>query len=359
MSIKLFKTILIFITLFATITFADKCKSKLGVIGGRNSQGTESAHYVTITIKCGDQASICGGGLVTPFKAVTAAHCLFGFNKFIICHGNNGCANKAAECITATKAYIHPQFFSSTLTDGKFKYDLGVILMDETFKRTKFRLLEFPPPNTPIDTFRGRTAVISGCGAINGNTKQLPDNVVVGCNRIVSVKEAQKAGFNYNEKDNLLWAVGNEAGQGGSCSGDSGGPLLVPKDNSAVSCTDSKWFSGSHYCVGLVSFGDAACSQSSPIAYTYIVPYLSFMQNPEQSNCTNLSCGFQESLLKMSPLHALKVFSSMKNEKFSPTVFNCQLQQLMTKVGYLGPGMGGVPGLHNGPVSDLVSSIIG
>ncbi|XP_035715755.1 trypsin alpha-3 [Folsomia candida] len=227
------------------------------IVGGKKSQNHASPWLGALVYTGGSQPSqFCGSSLINDRYVVTAGHCVVGkittTQGYQVFLGSNKINGTDAKRVNIVGVIVHPNYNSQTLEN-----DIALIQLAEQIKIT--------PKIRPIclakgpATFAGKNANVAGWG-----TQQKGGNAVNQLrNAWVKIMENSVCAKNYTTAKvkitpNMLCASlpGRD-----SCSGDSGGALVV-KENADTFRQ-----------VGVVSFGIDCGNTHYPGVYTRITRY--------------------------------------------------------------------------------------
>jgi secreted trypsin-like serine protease len=209
-----------------------------------------------------DNSYFCGGSIVAANKVLTAAHCVDGFRSFKITAGDvnrlTNSPNNAEQTTTATidNVVINPKWNTNTL-EG----DLAVITLTQPFNLNEFvNKITLEGKDQTVNHHAGEVATISGYGKTsdNGGVSQVLneiDNVPVITNEVC----ASAYGINGAAIANA-GVICLDSNNGGSCNGDSGGPL-------------SQIVNGVRQHIGIVSFGSSRGCSAAPIGFSRTAYY--------------------------------------------------------------------------------------
>ncbi|KAG5680177.1 hypothetical protein PVAND_009702 [Polypedilum vanderplanki] len=182
----------------------------------------------------------CGGSIIAPNFALSAAHCLRGARpQDILIHaGSNN--RYAGDSFEIEIFWLHPEFDTRTL-----ERDIGIMRTFRALIGSNISPIKLPAvcEAACCGVCEGTNMTVSGFGRTElGSSSQW-------------LRQVSKPVFNFAECDRI-WRITNgmfctDATRGDSCSGDSGGPVV---DNNGIQ----------H---GVVSFGSANCDGSAPAVY--------------------------------------------------------------------------------------------
>ncbi|UXI15331.1 Carboxypeptidase A2 precursor [Sarcoptes scabiei] len=244
------------------------------VVGGRNAQFGEWPWQVLIKEKSWlgfFTKSKCGGVLIDYKWILTAAHCQPSLMSSLIVmlgqHDLFGVSRQLRPVVkTVRRMIIHRDFDPDT-----FDNDIALLELDSPF--------EMQPHIVPIclpnesDDYRGQFAFVAGWGKLSygGTIPHILQTVrlpIIG-NRLCQTMFADAGHYKYI-KDRFLCA-GYPQGGRDTCEGDSGGPLMVRKDD--------VWT-----LIGTVSHGIKCAEPNLPGVYMKTWSYLPWIYNIIENN---------------------------------------------------------------------------
>ena len=189
----------------------------------------------------GNQAHICSGTLVSPRVVVTAGHCTFETSGAVVWFDSQALAGPPT---SGGMTVTHPDFnpVLSTPTTG----DLGVVLLARPVVLPAYGSL---PAAGLLDAYASKKGkqdldvTLVGYGLQSVKPAVFTAERMLGRAQIRNVNNALVRGYGLQTSNSR----GNGTGGGGTCSGDSGGPILQG-DSDVVLAVNS--FGKNQNCVG-------------------------------------------------------------------------------------------------------------
>jgi hypothetical protein len=195
-----------------------------------------------------NEYGVCSGTLISPTVFLTAGHCTadfeyYGLPVYVTFQPEADFTFDPAQHLTGTP-YTHPNFCLGCAPGlpGFATYDVGVVVLDEPYEGVGFGSL--PYERQVNDLGKGSTLTALGYGTrgfIRGGGPPQP----------VGLADRYVANVSFINANNALGdmflkhSTNGSQGQGGTCSGDSGGPIFAA-DHATV--------------LGVTSFGGGNCN---------------------------------------------------------------------------------------------------
>ncbi|XP_046474651.1 trypsin-1 isoform X1 [Neodiprion pinetum] len=237
------------------------------IVGGMETQENQYPWMVELLY---NGRFYCGGSCINSRFAVTAAHCVQGFDK------------------TRIRVRILVHALNSSLSQGKIKeYGVERIIKHSGYSPFNYNNdiallkldgpIKFDDSMRPVclpelhKTFSGEKGIVTGWGATSESgpiSNKLQELMVP----ILSNVECKASKYpSQRITDNMLCAGYPEGGKD-SCQGDSGGPLHVVNDSV-------------HSIVGIVSWGEGCAQANYPGVYTRVNRYVTWIQHNTLDGC--------------------------------------------------------------------------
>ncbi len=165
----------------------------------------------------------CGGTLLNSRYVLTAAHCVFGTpaNEMEVLIGSAD-LNSGGERVAVQAMRSHPSFGQT------IDYDVAILRLEGSHLRPRVYL---QPPGKPEYSAPGDTATAIGWGQTeSGQGSNLLQRTSLPL--ITNDRCGKVAGFLFGSITDRVICAGEERLGRGVCFGDSGGPLLVPYEDS-------------------------------------------------------------------------------------------------------------------------------
>lgn len=216
----------------------------------------------------GEFSHRCSGSLLSPSVFLTAGHCTDGAASARVYFQQDAGANYDPETqldpVSGYPEYCAPGTEDLCATsDELYNYgfadfagfpntrDAGLIILDDPVFLSEYGELPDAGVLDSLLTQRGRqdvTFTVSGYGLTEVNPVMVTSfrERLMATSKLVNLNSANNGGFN-------LQTSGNGGGRGGTCSGDSGGPVFYPSDSNVI--------------VGITSFGLNAWCRGVDFAY--------------------------------------------------------------------------------------------
>ncbi|XP_064479917.1 proclotting enzyme-like isoform X2 [Ornithodoros turicata] len=240
------------------------------VVGGREADPGSWPWMAAIYINTGDiNSAECGGSLVTPRHIVTAAHCVVqGYRAidlppslFTARLGDHNLvrSDDIAQPVDVRVVGIQRHADFEPLT---FKNDIAILTLEKPVTFNEFIRPICLPFGDDLGSrdFSGYHGFVTGWGttSFNGKSSDVLKEAQVPIWEEPKCKEAFRNDVPISD---VYLCAGDGKGLKDSCSGDSGGPYVLP-------------LKGRFYLMGVVSFGKRCATVGYPGVYTRVTKFM-------------------------------------------------------------------------------------
>eukprot|EP00980_Cylindrotheca_fusiformis_P016533 scaffold4954_cov106-Cylindrotheca_fusiformis.AAC.3 len=242
--------------LFAQQNRNDAIKPR--IIGGDDAQVGRYPYMVSLLSRSGFHD--CGGSLIAKDVVLTAAHCVGNLGRAHVGRFNRfQYSNDVYDDLAIVKTYVHPLYIGDVDTDD-YTYDFALLK------------LEAPSQNDPVEMNaafyvpdRNYILTAIGFGQTLAHNSNSESNILqeVDLNYISNEEcnTSDNGDLSYDGliKDAMMCAKGDGKD---ACYGDSGGPLLIKRENSPTNSPD--------LLVGVTSWGYECADPEFPGIYSRV-----------------------------------------------------------------------------------------
>lgn len=213
----------------------------------------------------------CGGALITPRHVLTAAHCLHEDGKVIrkpptvrVRLGEHDLGKETESRhvdLAVSRVLPHEEYDENLVLN-----DVGLLVLENSAPLGKnIRLICLPKDKERWAHLAGRTAVVAGWGAqtYGGKMSRTLQEVLLP---ILSPEECSESFAGLMTLDNTTFCAGAEGSKKDSCTGDSGGPVVVQDKKHRFTV------------VGVTAFGVRCGSSDFPGVYTRVPAHMDWIR---------------------------------------------------------------------------------
>ncbi|XP_070496664.1 brachyurin-like [Chironomus tepperi] len=235
------------------------------IVGGQEAVPNSIPWQVALHISVTGGTALCGGSVLSTNAALTAAHCPIGSASTTVIAGAHNRniiePNQQRRVVTSANYRIHANYNPSNLNN-----DIAILLVPTVWTHNAAVQPTRLPTAFASELFVGETATVSGWGRV---TNTGATSAVLRVTTVPVITNAACAQvFGTSVVVASVICVSTTHGSG-SCNGDSGGVLSVPRAG------DSRPIQ-----IGVVSFGAAAgCAGTWPAGFARVTSFLTWINN--------------------------------------------------------------------------------
>ncbi|XP_012585916.1 PREDICTED: chymotrypsinogen B-like [Condylura cristata] len=219
------------------------------IINGTDARPGAWPWHVSLQTHRGD--IICGGSLINRFWVITAAHCNITKDDLVIA----GLYDRRApldriQILNIAQVFVHPMY--------NVNYLLADIALLKLSAPARLHATVSPAllPTVDEQFFEGTQCAIMGWGDTHPNNNKIPVKLQQATVRLVSKARCKQHWGRYLS-DSMMCAAAHGTC---NCDGDSGSPLICPKD-------------GFWKLAGIVCFGSRSYNTRMPTVYTRVTAF--------------------------------------------------------------------------------------
>ncbi|CAO1422606.1 unnamed protein product [Diamesa hyperborea] len=153
---------LVFIAIFFVLC-ASSAAERQKVFHGNFTTGDAFNYEVSIKVPMSQGSRLCGGAIISELAVLTAAHCTYGRNKFIIGWGTNELRNPL-KSVTANVSIEHSEYRPWFNT-----HDIAIIKLPQKVTTYNINPVRLPTALQNRNKFVNVHAIIAGYGKTSNN----------------------------------------------------------------------------------------------------------------------------------------------------------------------------------------------
>jgi len=251
------------------------------IVGGGPANTTNWQFYTQILNSNGTTA-FCGGSYIGDGYVLTAAHCVSSKSASFIDVKVAGfrLGGTDGDRIGVVEKYVHPQYNRSTLN-----YDVALLKLERN--PTQGQAVQLASGSISQYARTGDMLSVAGLGRLSegGSRPSFIQEVDVP---LVSDAVCNQSGGNYANVGSVAFCAGYPQGRQDSCSGDSGGPIVINRGGQIVQLGTVSWGIGCARPDKYGVYADVAALSGwiDGIKQGYSSPSLSYTQNQSLANFT-------------------------------------------------------------------------
>jgi secreted trypsin-like serine protease len=235
------------------------------IVGGQEATPNSIPWQVALHISVTGGTALCGGSILSTNAALSAAHCPIGSASTLVIGGAHNRniveANQQRRTVTSANYRIHANYNPSNLNN-----DIAILLVPTAWTHNAHIQPTRLPTAFASELFVGETATVSGWGRVTNTGATSAVLRVTTVPVITNAACAQVFGTSVIVASVICVSTTHGSG---SCNGDSGGPLTVPRAG------DTRPIQ-----IGVVSFGAAAgCAGTFPSGFARVTSFLAWINS--------------------------------------------------------------------------------
>ena len=211
-----------------------------------------------------DATHFCGATLIAPDALVTAAHCVEGTSpsSLNVVLGRSDLSSTNGKSHRVDEIIVHPDYNSYTNES-----DIAILMLSTVSSLKPLPMLHADQSELAAPEV---DAIVAGWGVLSEGSSRIPNELHEVPVPIVANEVANEPNSYDGRIADTMLAAGYAAGGKDSCSGDSGGPLMVTDAN------------GQHYLAGIVSWGNGCARPNSYGIYTRMTSFADWVDKRVQ-----------------------------------------------------------------------------
>ncbi|XP_030242166.1 brachyurin [Drosophila navojoa] len=231
------------------------------IIGGQRAAAGQFPWQVILKRDEWDDL-LCGGSIISNSWVLTAGHCAYGRSSLYLIFGSVELNPEEAINMTATQLYVHPNY------NDKMNNDVALVqLPQQLIFSSTIQPIQLVSSQQASNNYVGTQATIAGFGLIDDEYLDFSQELLYAQVQVIANDKCLTIFGSNVVLASTLCAEGYAGSTMSTCSGDSGGPLIVYSSNA------NAWIQ-----IGINSFvAEDQCTSGYPSGYVRLTSFLDYI----------------------------------------------------------------------------------